>query len=128
MIRPDLDSMFDTVVGAFDEPFADASAIPTYYVSAATRQHVTVALSGDGGDEVFGGYDFRYLPHAIEGRAPAPSGPGRQAGRPLGVEPWPRSARLPRALRWQRCSRTWPRSRDRLLRRPLLAETETARR
>ncbi len=48
------------IAGLFDEPFADPSAIPTYYLARYTSQHVKVALSGDGGDEAFGGYQ-RYL-------------------------------------------------------------------
>ncbi|MBI4893683.1 MAG: asparagine synthase (glutamine-hydrolyzing) [Acidobacteria bacterium] len=55
-VTPNISEMLDVLVRHFDEPFGDSSAIPTLYLSRMTRQHVTVALSGDGADEMFGGY------------------------------------------------------------------------
>jgi asparagine synthase (glutamine-hydrolysing) len=92
VVKPDAMTILDALITHFDEPFADASAIPTWYVSAIASRHVTVVLSGDGGDELFGGYD-RYMPNR---RVAAFDRYGRAAGRRLaGVA----AARLPHGTR-----------------------------
>jgi asparagine synthase (glutamine-hydrolysing) len=85
VVRPDGLAILDRLVSHFDEPFADSSAIPTWYVSEIARRHVTVVLSGDGGDELFGGYD-RYLPHPRVARFDRLPVPGRRA---LAALVWP---------------------------------------
>lgn len=59
-VEYDIQAIFPALVRHFGEPFGDSSAIPTWHLCRQTRKHVTVALSGDGGDELFGGYE-RYL-------------------------------------------------------------------
>ena len=55
-VEPKAVEVLPRLVWHFDEPFADSSALPTWYLAELTRQHVTVALTGDGGDELFAGY------------------------------------------------------------------------
>jgi asparagine synthase (glutamine-hydrolysing) len=57
IVRPDAVEVLPALVRHYGEPYADSSAIPTYYLAKMTRQHVTVALNGDGGDECFAGYE-----------------------------------------------------------------------
>lgn len=89
----------DMLPDAFDEPFADSSAVPTYLVSRIARQRVTVALSGDGGDELFFGYP-RYWFHMKRGwvlAAPAPI--RRMAAAAIGAVPRRKYRRVAHVLR-----------------------------
>ncbi len=67
IVKPDALDVLPKILWHYDEPYADPSAIPTYYVSKLTREHVTVALNGDGGDETFGGYE-RYVANTLAER------------------------------------------------------------
>src|SRR5256885_2373945 len=98
IVRPDIADLLPKLAWHLDEPFADSSAVPTYYVSKAAREDVTVALSGDGGDELWAGY----ARHKVERWEAAARGwlgasGGRLAGRLAG--------RLPLALRGARSLR-----------------------
>jgi len=91
--------MLRTLVDHYDEPFADASAVPTLYLSRMTRQHVTVALSGDGADELFGGYRrYRFAVAEQDMRAWIPQWVRQSVIRKAGeiypqLDTWPRMFR-----------------------------------
>ncbi len=78
IVTADMFTDLPAIVHAYGQPFADSSALPTWHVSRLTRQHVTVALNGDGGDEMFGGY-ARYQANALSGRYAAIPQPIRSA-------------------------------------------------
>ncbi len=99
VVDPNAFDLVDRLAGIYDEPFADSSSIPTYRVCALAREHVTVALSGDGGDEAFAGYR-RYLWHHREGqvRALLPKAARRSVFGTL-ARLYPKMDWAPRALR-----------------------------
>ena len=118
IVRPDALEVVPLLVEHYGEPFADSSAIPTYYVARETRKHVTVALNGDGGDESFAGYEryaamrlaevYYRLPGILRGSLvePAvgliPTSEGRRS-RVRDAKRFLRAASLPKAdryLRW----------------------------
>ena len=86
ILEPDVLGVIDDLAGYLDEPFGDSSAIPTYMVSKLAAGHVKVVLSGDGGDELFAGYD-RYLVEASERRRILPGPLRRLIGCTAGAMP-----------------------------------------
>jgi asparagine synthase (glutamine-hydrolysing) len=102
LVRPDAAALLPALAETFDEPFADSSAIPTYLVSQLAREHVKVALSGEGGDEFFGGYNY-YAGHRLARRL-APLAP---LLRPL-VERLPTSTSKASSLDWR--AKRWVRA------------------
>jgi asparagine synthase (glutamine-hydrolysing) len=102
LVRPNALDDLPRLVWHLDQPFADSSALPTYYVSQAAREHVTVALSGDGGDEIFAGYQRRYGVHRLENRLRRLiPGPVRRAVLAPLSRIYPRSELIPRPLRFK---------------------------
>ncbi|HET8633272.1 MAG TPA: asparagine synthase (glutamine-hydrolyzing), partial [Gemmatimonadales bacterium] len=101
ILTPAADQAIDGLVALFDEPFADSSALPTYFVSELARRDVTVALSGDGGDELFAGYT-RYADAMRRGTLPAAVRPlPALAGRMLPHGAYGRNRLLDLGRSWQ---------------------------
>ena len=86
-VKPDAMNLLSELVWHHDQPFADSSAIPTYLVSKLTREHVTVALTGDGGDELFAGYERFYAAALTDKFSILPRGFLRMAAGLLGRLP-----------------------------------------
>ncbi|MEQ8936110.1 MAG: asparagine synthase (glutamine-hydrolyzing), partial [Amphiplicatus sp.] len=97
--RLDAADLIDEIARVYGEPFADSSALPAYLVSKLTRKHVTVALSGDGGDEIFAGYRrYPFFLREEAMRAAAPEALRKPVFAALGGA-WPKLDWAPRPLR-----------------------------
>lgn len=94
-LRPDARALFDRLLHHHDEPYGDSSALAVHAVAEATKAHVTVVLTGDGGDEVFAGYT-RFLGGLLQSRLPAPA--ARTARAVLERLPEPRGYKNPVSL------------------------------
>jgi asparagine synthase (glutamine-hydrolysing) len=80
VVKSNAAEVLPKLVRHYGEPYADSSALPSYYLAKLTREHVTVALNGDGGDEFFAGYDrYRALPYFKLARLLMPFGPAARA-------------------------------------------------
>ena len=99
VVTPEIGEILPAFVAQFDEPFGDASAIPTLYLSQMTRERVTVALAGDGADEVFGGYRrYRFGVAEERARGYLPGRWGRALAGKIG-DLYPKFDYLPRIFR-----------------------------
>jgi asparagine synthase (glutamine-hydrolysing) len=103
VVAPNAVDLVEKLVWHHDQPFGDSSAIPTYLLNELTRKHVTVALSGDGGDELFAGYE-RFAAATAAARYRSLPAPVRRAAR-AALAPLPRTALRGRAGSAQRFAR-----------------------
>ncbi len=98
VLEPDVAATLPRLAEAYDEPHGDDAALPLYLICEAARREVTVALTGDGGDESFAGYE-RYLAHRLAGRLPRPgAGAAAKVLRSLSREPRSTATRAARFL------------------------------
>jgi asparagine synthase (glutamine-hydrolysing) len=98
-VRPDAAADLPRLAAVFGEPFGDSSALPTHYLARQTREHVKVALSGDGGDELFGGYDRYRAMLWAQRLSRFPNVLARAAAMISGTHPKSRAARIKRFAR-----------------------------
>src|SRR5262249_19102225 len=98
VLEPDVRTTLPRLAEAYDEPHGDDAALPLFLICEAARSEVTVALTGDGGDESFGGYE-RYLAHRLAARLPsAAAGLDARARRRISREPRSAATRAARFL------------------------------